>query len=152
MKRTMKRQRQGGFLLSKAHQLAGRVFNRLLKEHDITAVNKAQGRIMFVLWRRDGVPIGELAERTGLGKSTLTGMLDRLERSGLVRRAPAPGDRRSVLVFRTEKDRTLEERYVEVSRRMTDVYYRGFSGAEITRFEAALERILANLESEEETP
>lgn len=148
----MRSQRQGGFLLSKIHQVAGRVFNRLLKEHDITEVNKAQGRIMFVLWRQDGVPIAELAERTGLGKSTLTGMLDRLEGAGLVRRAPAPGDRRSVLVFRTEKDRSLEGRYVEVSRHMTGLFYRGFSNEEITRFEGDLERILANLESEGQTP
>lgn len=146
----MKSQRKGGFLIGTIHRLSGRVFNRLLREHGVTQMSKAQGRIMFVLWRQDGLPITELAARSGLGKSALTSMLDRLEEANLVRRAPAPGDRRSILVFRTERDRSLEERYVEVSRRMTGIYYRGFSEEEVTRFEHDLERVLANLRLEEE--
>lgn len=146
----MKDQRQGGFLIAKIHQLAGRIFNRLLKDYGITELNTAQGRIMFVLWRSDGIPISDLAEKTGLGKSTLTSMLDRLEKTGFLRRSPSPDDRRSVLVFRTEKDRSLEEEYVRVSRHMTRLFYDGFSEADIDRFETDLERILRNLESLDE--
>ena len=51
---SMKHQREGGFLMAKIHQTAGRIFTRLLKEHGISEINPAQGRIMFVLWREDG--------------------------------------------------------------------------------------------------
>ena len=140
----MKIKRQGGFLMSKIHHLSGRVFARMLKEYEI-GINPAQGRILFVLWREDGVPIRELAKRTSLGKSTLTSMLDRLEQTGHIVRERSVDDRRVILVKRTEKDRAAQPAYERVSKAMGDVYYRGLSDAEIDRFERVLKRILDNL-------
>ena len=141
----MRQQRQGGFLIAKIHQVAGRIFARKLKEHGVDEINPAQGRIMFVLWQEDGISIQELAKRTSLGKSTLTSMLDRLERSGHLRRVRSAKDRRQILIRRTRKDKALESLYVEVSRDMTKLFYGGFSPAEIDRFEKHLKRILDNL-------
>ena len=141
----MKHQRQGGFLIAKIHQVAGRIFARLLKEHQIEEINPAQGRIMFVLWRQDGVPINELAKRTALGKSTLTSMLDRLEQAGYLVRVPSSKDRRQILIKRTDKDRALERVYVRASQEMTKLFYADFSPTEIDRFERDLQRILDNL-------
>jgi DNA-binding MarR family transcriptional regulator len=135
---------EGGFLLSKVHQLMGRVFNRLLREHGIE-FNSAQGRILFVLWERDGIPISELARATMLSKSTLTSMLDRLEEAGHLTRGPSPGDRRVTLITLTERNRQLRDRYDQVSREMTELFYGGFSPDEIANFEGDLRRILANL-------
>jgi len=135
---------QGGFLLSKIHHLSGRIFARMLKRHDIE-INPAQGRIMFVLWQQDAVPIRELARRTSLGKSTLTSMLDRLEEAELIERERSETDRRVILVKRTEKDRALQATYEQVSREMGVIYYAGLSEAEIVRFERTLETILDNL-------
>ena len=142
---SMKRQRQGGFLIAKIHQVAGRIFARKLKEHGIDEINPAQGRIMFVLWREDGISINELAKRTSLKKSTLTSMLDRLEATGHLERVPSRRDRRQILIKRTEKDRSLEGVYVAASRDMTKLFYGGFSAAEVSRFEKDLQRILENL-------
>lgn len=145
----MKTKRQGGFLIAKIHQAGGRVFARLMKARGLREINSAQGRVLFVLWGGDGIAIGDLASRTGLDKSTLTSMLDRLERKGLVRRVPAPNDRRRVLIRRTDKDRALQARYLGVSRAMTDLFYEGFSESEIDAFEATLARLLLNLEDSE---
>ena len=139
----MRIERQGGFLVSKIHHLSGRIFARLLKEYEIE-INPAQGRILFVLWRGDGIPIRELAKRTSLGKSTLTSMLDRLEEGHIVRER-SEADRRVILVKRTAKDRAAQAAYERVSMAMTEVYYRGLSPGEIDRFERLLERILDNL-------
>jgi len=43
--------RQGGFLIAKIHQTAGRVFARMLRERGIQ-INPGQGRILFVLWKK----------------------------------------------------------------------------------------------------
>ena len=139
---------EGGFLLSKAHQLMGRVFNRLLREHGIE-FNSAQGRILFVLWERDGIPITELAQATMLSKSTLTSMLDRLEEAGHLRREPNPEDRRVALIALTERNRLLRDRYDQVSGEMTELFYEGFSPDEVATFERGLRRILANLSGSE---
>lgn len=141
--------RPGGMLLAKVHQAAGRVFARLLKRHGLREVNPAQGRILFALWQADAVPMHELARRTSLGKSTLTAMLDRLERDGYVARAPAPGDRRTVIVRRTLKDEAFRQAFLAVSAEMTELWYRGLREAERDRFERTLARILENLEAAE---
>lgn len=140
----MKDQRQAGFLMAKIRQVGGRISERILKKHDVE-INSAQGRIMFALWQKDGVSINELAKKTQLKKSTLTSMLDRLERMGYIRRQRSKKDRRKILIKRTEKDRTMEKKYVEVSEEMTRLFYKGFSKSEIDRFEKDLERILNNL-------
>jgi len=140
----MRTVRQGGFLISKIHRLSGRVFARMLRVYDIE-INPAQGRILFVLWREDGIPIRDLAKRTSLGKSTLTSMLDRLEEAGYVARERSETDRRVVLVRRTDKDRAAQAAYERVSAAMSDVFYRGLTDDEIGTFERTLERILDNL-------
>jgi DNA-binding MarR family transcriptional regulator len=140
----MKEQYQAGFLMAKIRQVGGRISERILKKHDVE-INSAQGRIMFALWQKDGISINELAKKTQLKKSTLTSMLDRLERMGYVRRQRSKKDRRKILIKRTEKDRAMEKKYVEVSEEMTRLFYKGFSKNQIDRFEKDLERILDNL-------
>ena len=140
----MKTQSEGGFLIAKIHQLAGRIFSRMLKECEVE-INPAQGRIMFVLWRSDGIPITELARKTSLEKSTLTSMLDRLEDAGYVARVHSPDDRRVNLIERTAKDKAWQKVYLRVSQQMTKLFYAGFSEAEIDEFERYLKRIFDNL-------
>ncbi|UCD06145.1 MAG: MarR family transcriptional regulator [candidate division WOR-3 bacterium] len=140
----MKRQRQGGFLIAKIHQLAGRIFSRKLKEAGIE-LNPAQGRIMFVLWQKDRIPINELARRTSLGNSTLTSMLDRLESAGYISRVKNPEDRRVMLIERTAKDKIFERKYTGVSQDMIRLFYRDFAKQEIEQFERQLKMILDNL-------
>ena len=146
----LNRQSRGGFLISKVKQVQGRVFEKLLQEHNIDAFNGAQGRILFVLWGEDGIPISDLSQKTGLAKTTLTGMLDRLEGSGHVRREPDPADRRKVFIYLTDSARGLQDAYERVSERMNAIFYDGFSDAEIVAFEAALDRILYNLTGKDE--
>lgn len=136
---------EGGFLIAKIHHLAGRIFAMKLKEYHLDEINPAQGRILFVLWQDDGIPIRELARRTSLGKSTLTSMLDRLEKAGYLTRVPSREDRRQILIKLTEKDRAFQALYQKVSDEMTELFYGGFTTEEIEKFEAYLRRILGNL-------
>lgn len=140
----MKEQSQAGFLMAKIRQVGERIFVRRLKQYGIE-INPAQGRIMFALWQKDGIPINELAKKTQLKKSTLTSMLDRLAKLGYIKRINSKADRREILIKRTEKDRAMEKKYVEVSEEMTRLFYKQFSKSQIDRFENDLEHILHNL-------
>ena len=137
--------------MAKIHQLSGRIFAKMLKGRSIE-INPAQGRILFALWLKDDIPIQELAARTGLGKSTLTRMLDRLEGSGHLVRAFPSSDRRKVLIRLTEENKRMKAAYERVSIEMADLYYTGFSEDEIDRFEGYLKRILDNLSAVEGKP
>jgi DNA-binding MarR family transcriptional regulator len=65
---------------------------------DALGMNRTDMRCVDVLQRRGRMTAGQLAEETGLSSGAMTAALDRLERSGYVRRVRDEGDRRRVLV------------------------------------------------------
>ena len=137
---------RGGFLISRIKQVGGRLFDRMLAEADVDAFNGAQGRILYVLWQQDGMTISQLSAQTSLANTTLTSMLDRMEKAGLIRREPSPTDRRALLIRLTDKARSLQQQYDAISQQMNARYYLGFTEAEIQQFEGYLQRVLDNLQ------
>ena len=138
-----------GFLIQQIKQLTSRVLDRKLSERGVDAFNGAQGRILYVLWQQNGVPIREISRKTGLSAATLTGMLDRMEKASLVRRVDDPNDRRKQLIELTDEARKLEEAYNEISDEMNSLTLKGFSEGEADALQGYLEKVLANLEEAE---
>jgi mobile rSAM pair MarR family regulator len=136
----------GGFLITKIKQLGDRIFQRILNEKGVDAFNGPQGRILYTLWQEDGVPIKTISDKCGLAITTLTTMLERMEKQELIHRQPDEKDKRKTLIVLTEKARGLESDYRAVSDQMGRLYYKGFSASEIEQFEAFLERVRDNLE------
>ena len=141
---------QGGFLISQIKQVSGRIFEKLLVNAGVEEFNGAQGRILYILWQKDDVPIVELSRKTGLAKTTLTSMLDRLENANLIMRVFDKTDRRQIRISLTETARKLRDGYNTVSREMSEIYYAGFSDDEIIAFENTLRKILQNLTEKEQ--
>ena len=136
----------GGFLVTKVKQLSDRVFEKILNEKKIDAFNGAQGRILYVLWQEDGISIKALSSQCGLAITSLTSMLERMEKQGLLRRESDEKDKRKTLLFLTDRAYALREDYEAVSAQMGAVFYEGFSEEEIRLFESFLRRVLDNLE------
>lgn len=139
---------KGGFLISRIKQVGTRIFDRMLVDSGIDSFNGAQGRILYVLWQNEDISISSLSAQTSLANTTLTNMLDRMENIGLIVRKPDPKDRRNKLIALTEKAKSLQDDYTRISQQMNEIYYTGFTDAEIMQFESYLQRILSNLEKE----
>ena len=69
-----------------------------------------QALVLNVLGEEGPVPISMLAERTGSANSTVSGIVDRLEKLGLAKRERSENDRRVIYVSATEKYRALREK------------------------------------------
>ena len=141
---------RGGTLLSQVHQFCGRVWNKILRDNNMADLEGARGRIIFALWGRDGVPIKTLCEKTSLDKSTLTGIIDRLERDGYITKKPSETDKRSTLISLTGKEQEFAQKVQKVSKQMNRIFYKGFTDEEILEFDSMLERILANCKEAED--
>jgi len=139
-----------GFLISYIKQVQGRVFERLLQTCGVEEFNGPQGHILYVLWKSEGIPIVELAQKTGLAKNTLTAMLCRMEEKGLIRREASASDRRQSLISLTPRARALEERYNQVSKQMNSLFFQDFEKKEIEELAQYLDRIVSNLERTEQ--
>lgn len=80
-------------------------FRRIFSRHGLT---EQQWRILRALWEADEQPLLALAESTLLPSPSLVGIIDRLERDGLVARKRSATDRRVVHICLTATGRTLE--------------------------------------------
>ena len=141
---------RGGTLLSQVHQVCGRVWNKILRDNNMADLEGTRGRIIFALWGRDGVPIKTLCEKTSLDKSTLTGIIDRLERDDYITKKPSETDKRSTLISLTGKEQEFAQKVQKVSNQMNKIFYKGFTNEEILQFDSMLERILANCKDAED--
>lgn len=141
----MELETQGGFLITQVKQIGGRIFERLLAKAGTKEFNGAQGRILYILWQTDDVPIVKLSRQTGLAKTTLTSMLERMEEAGLIARTADSADKRISRISLTQTTRDLRDEYDQISRQMNEIYYAGFTDEEVRQFETMLQRILSNL-------
>jgi DNA-binding MarR family transcriptional regulator len=141
----MEKLRKGGFLITKIRQLMLRVFDKLLDDYQINEITAAQGRVMFPIWENDNISFQDLKKKAMLSKATLSYMLDKLEEAGHIERVPSEEDKRTIYIKLTKKNKDLQEKYINVSNQMTNIFYNGFSEEEIDEFEEYLKQILENL-------
>lgn len=141
---------EGGTLISQVHQVCQRVWYAVLSNNGLEELAGARGRVIFALWNEDNIPIKKLVEKTSLDKATLTGIIDRLERDGFVKRVQSSEDKRVTLISRTGKDEIFKTKIPKVSDEQNSLFYKDFSPDEIEEFENYLKRILKNCKEAEE--
>jgi DNA-binding MarR family transcriptional regulator len=92
-------------LIELVEKKLSRIQRETISEADLTP---PQYFVLSLLWERDGRPFKELAEASHCSPATMTGIIDTLEKKGLVTRDPNPADRRSLLARLTEQGKTLQ--------------------------------------------
>jgi len=113
------------------------VLARVAADYDVSLV---QVRLMGVL--RDREPgMMELANYLGLDKSSMTGLVDRAERRGFVRRTMPPEDRRTVHVALTDRGRELAQAFVSQVERDLGALVQLLSAAERKRLSVLASRV-----------
>ena len=105
------------------------------------------GPVLFALEARRVLSMSDLAVAASVPRSTMTGVIDRMEARGLVRTAPNPGDGRGIVVALTAKGRTIVPRVRKVERSLDESIARAFSKKEIARLVPLLERFAKAFDS-----
>ena len=82
---------QPGYYIRRLQQIAVAIF---LEETQDLAITPVQYGALYSAWRQPGLDQRSLAASIGLDTSTMGGVIDRLERRGLIARQASPGDRR----------------------------------------------------------
>jgi DNA-binding MarR family transcriptional regulator len=106
---------------------------------DKAGITYPQFLVMLLLWERDSRPIRELVQELDLEYSTLSPLIKRLEKSGLLVRVTHPDDERSVLVQLTDKGRDLRWIGSEMTSKLGEAL--GMTDDEITVLRKALHRV-----------
>jgi DNA-binding MarR family transcriptional regulator len=131
-----------GWMLNNAARLTQRRFSTKLAPHGITP---PQWGVLVALWEQDGLSLSELAQRSFFDGPTMTGIVDRLEHSGLVERRRDSQDRRVISVYLTDQGRRLEQILPPLSDETNREAVAGLSEPEKRQFIETLRRIIRNL-------
>ncbi|ALL77100.1 MarR family transcriptional regulator [Pseudonocardia sp. EC080610-09] len=110
---------------------------------DAIGLTYSQYAVLLVLWAEESVPQRELGERMVLDSGTLSPMLTRLEKRGLVMRARRPDDERTVQVSLTEEGRALRSRAAVAQEQV--IRATGMDLDELFRLRDDLQRLAARL-------
>ena len=115
-------------------------------------LTEQQWRVLRMLWEQDGKPLLALAEQTLIQAPSLVGVVDRLQRDGLVQRRRSRQDRRVVRICLTSRGKALKSSVTplvdEAYERLEDTVSCG-EWAELT---AILRKFAHNAESMDDPP
>jgi DNA-binding MarR family transcriptional regulator len=104
-------------------------------------------RVLAALREKDGRRMGDLSATTSIEHSTLTRLVDQMEKKGLVARRRDAADARAVALCVTAAGRRLTRRIVPIAERYERVALEGFGARESATLKAALRRLYANMEA-----
>ncbi|NMG76554.1 MarR family winged helix-turn-helix transcriptional regulator [Aromatoleum diolicum] len=131
-----------GFLIHDVSRLRRSAFDRCLKPLNVT---RSQWWVLAYLSRGEGMAQSQLAEELDLGKVAIGGLIDRLEKSGLVRRESDPNDRRVKRIFLSPKSNELIETMRKVNHQLNEQILSGLTDEYLTATVATLGTMKRNL-------
>ena len=108
-----------------------------------TGLTYPQFLVLTLLWERDSQPIGALAQRLDLEYNTVSPLVKRMEKAGLVARVANPADERSVLVELTDAGKELRWVSHEMTGKLGVAL--GMDDAEIALLRKMLHRVRAGV-------
>jgi MarR family transcriptional regulator, organic hydroperoxide resistance regulator len=129
------------FVIGRIAERVNRFLAGELREAGMGELGVSHMEIVGVLTRREKIQMKDLVDLIGKDKSTITALVKKLVRLGLVRKSADPGDSRISFISLTAKGRGLEPAILRISARLKSRAYRGLSGKD----KGDLMRLLAKI-------
>ena len=99
------------FRLYTASRLLTQAYHPLLSVHGLTY---PQYLVLLVLWEKDAQPVNDIAKRLFLETNTVTPLLQRMEKEGILTRSKGKKDARQMIVSLTKKGKDLQKNLADV--------------------------------------
>ena len=133
------------FLIHDSTRLLNRYYDRRVRHYGI---NRTQWTLLTYLSRYEGISQTKLAEYMDLAAMTLTRQIDKLEEDGLLVRKQDPKDRRTNLIYLSEKSVPLMNHLHEIAVESKRIALKGFDDTEKEQLRRFLLRMRENLMSQ----
>lgn len=133
------------YLLMRAHSMLSR---RICAGAGLLGLSPGQPKVLEFLKEHEGCDQKTIAANCEIEQATVGSILLRMEEAGLIRRSQAPGNRRSLFVYLTDKGRKAAEEMDVVFREADGVAAREMTDEECRQLKDLLKKICASLEKE----
>ena len=125
------------FLISKVYQKLIINLQKAFSESGLE-VTPIQVMLLFFLQKNNGSSLTQISQGLMLENPTVTGLIDRLEKLGYVKRSDHPNDRRVYLVHITEKGNKVANKALPIIKKLNEQIKEGYSKNEIENFKKVL--------------
>ena len=125
------------FLISKVYQKLIINLQKSFSESGVV-VTPIQVMLLFFLQKNNGSSLTQISQGLMLENPTVTGLIDRLEKLGYVKRSDHPNDRRVYLVHITEKGNKVANKALPIIKKLNEQIKEGYSKNEIENFKKVL--------------
>ncbi len=129
------------YLVSMAHLALRTHIHSLLAESGVR-LTVPQATVLFLLMERDGRMMSELGQIIGVDNSAMTGLIDRLEKAGFVRREAKREDRRALLIRITPEGQSEATGAAKTIRRVNEKIEANLKADQIEVFKGILNGIV----------
>jgi len=130
-------------LIGVIHRCMRRFFESQMKKYNITP---PQFEVLVNLWKDDGLVLSDLGRRLSRDGTTITGIIDRMEKKELLARRRNTRDRRVIQVYLTEKAWQIKDNLMQMQKEAGMNITGGFSDQDIKTLEDLLHKVLKNVE------
>ena len=132
------------YLLNRAGARIAAAFNAEMRQ---IGASLQVWRVLAALREQDGRRMGDLSKTTSIEVSTLTRLVDNMEKDGLVARRRESGDARAISLHVTPSGRRLTQRIMPIAERYESVALKGFTAGETAVLKKALRRLYENMDA-----
>lgn len=112
----------------------------------LKGISKMELHILLLVQGRPDIVLGEIRDRLDVPNSTLTGVIDRMEKQGLARRTISTRDRRSYGLELTEKGKEVRREHDRILLMLASNMLAALDGEERTTFIRLLSKVADNME------
>lgn len=138
------------YLVSRLSLVITSALKKRLNEAGLGHVKPAYLWALLSLWVEDGLKVTDIARRAGLDTSTMTGLLDRMERDGLVARTADSSDRRTLRITLTDEGKKIRKPVVSETLQLLDECFAGVPEADLAVTKATLAKVLSKVREDGE--
>lgn len=132
-------------MISRIREAGNGIIISHLKENGYSEFSPSHGDILVVLYRNDRITMKEISEKIHRTKATVTVLVDKLEKIGLVRREKSSYDSRNTYILLTDKGLLLEPLFNKISDELNSALYKNFSDDEAKTLDLLLEKMANNI-------
>jgi DNA-binding MarR family transcriptional regulator len=132
------------YLISRVSLSVTAALKKEFASSGVEEVKPAYLCVLMSLWQADGLKVIELSKKAGLEPSTMTGLLDRMERDELVERTTDLTDRRVLRIHLTKTGRRVRDPVLKAVERVITEIFAGIPQKDISQTKNLLRHVLAN--------
>jgi DNA-binding MarR family transcriptional regulator len=136
------------YLISRVSLSVTAALKKEFASSGVEQVKPAYLCVLMSLWQEDGLKVIELSKKAGLEPSSMTGLLDRMQRDELVERITDLADRRVLRIHLTKSGRQVRDPVLKAVERVISEIFAGIPQESISQTKNLLRHVLANANQE----